>query len=562
MSSSSVSSAFATPDPEGKPLGISEKKMTRSNKGIKIPYINIERIKVLKRSREEKDTDRAEDSGDADTEGSNYNIKKPKGEKKEEEGKNIIQINSDWEEGESDCEKEEIEKVLDFKTTVKELEGALKKARKSAMLTKVFCNDKKNEIPSEIKNHVTNTDRRLELALSKLKNIELGVKIHVLKEEIKRRESSAVTQTTPSLRDRRRKKEWGDLETDGEEIRKAKKRLTKRRLGSRTKESNSETEDLEEVVYKHQTGTEGGKSSGKEVGTREEEWTTVERKKKVGSRKQREQKKKEGIIERTNKMEEQNKAEKEKRQKTLPKTEAIIVKTSEGGKTFAELFKQLKDTAGEKLQGIQMVRKSRGGDLILEMEKETSGSTLENVIKETLGENHSIKRMAPKVFYEVKDIDPSYEKEDFTVNLAENLHLNKSEIETKTFRFGYGGTKLAIISVPVKAFEILKEESKHKIGFTICKFKRTNNIIRCYKCHNFGHMSYTCSEKLQDQELCRRCGLYGHQIKQCEATRRCILCVKEGIPEAKAEHIAGSASCPQLKKYLQQYAERKTKNSI
>lgn len=109
MSSSSVSSVFATPDPEGKPLGISEKKMTRSNKGIKIPYINIERIKVLKRSREEKDTDRAEDSGDADTESSNYNIKKPKGEKKEEEGKNIIQINSDWEEGESDCEKEEIE---------------------------------------------------------------------------------------------------------------------------------------------------------------------------------------------------------------------------------------------------------------------------------------------------------------------------------------------------------------------------------------------------------------------------------------------------------------------
>lgn len=76
------------------------------------------------------------------------------------------------------------------------------------------------------------------------------------------------------------------------------------------------------------------------------------------------------------------------------------------------------------------------------------------------------------------------------------------------------------------------------------------NIIRCYKCHGFGHKSYECTEKTNGEEICRRCGTTGHQINGCNATRRCILCIRDGKSAALAEHVAGAANCPQFKKYL------------
>lgn len=174
-----------------------------------------------------------------------------------------------------------------------------------------------------------------------------------------------------------------------------------------------------------------------------------------------------------------------------------------------------------------------------------------------LGEEHRIKRVAPKILYEVRDIDPTMEREEVKSEISKTLQIGINEVEVKTIRFGYGGTKTAIIAIPTSMLEKIGEENKIKIGYTACRMKRTQNLVRCYRCHDFGHLSYNCKMELQGKELCRRCGKVVHQINGCEAMKSCVLCIRAGIPAAKAEHVAGAVGCPQYKKYVAELAEGK-----
>lgn len=56
------------------------------------------------------------------------------------------------------------------------------------------------------------------------------------------------------------------------------------------------------------------------------------------------------------------------------------------------------------------------------MEKGLEGSKLEKTVKEVLGENHKVKRVAPRIFYEIRDIDPAMEKEEIKNEVNRTNH--------------------------------------------------------------------------------------------------------------------------------------------
>lgn len=82
--------------------------------------------------------------------------------------------------------------------------------------------------------------------------------------------------------------------------------------------------------------------------------------------------------------------------------------------------------------------------------------------------------MSPKILFEIKE----------------------EEVEIRSMRYGYDGTKIIIVNLPASIGEKVTEEKEIMLGFTSCKIKRTWNIIRCFKCHEFGHMTYTCKKDL------------------------------------------------------------------
>ncbi|XP_076660711.1 uncharacterized protein LOC143364090 [Halictus rubicundus] len=371
---------------------------------------------------------------------------------------------------------------------IKELEHLLRKTRNSTREVRGYTIENSELLRANIVNHAAQADRQLEAALTRVISIGLRVENQKLKKALQIREQG--TQSSPCLENRGKMGE-GNMDRKHREYRQQRKSRTKQ-WETDGREDETEGEEGQRGVDRTETEKEGTSMEGnKEVNEKgESNWVVVNRNKNRGGK---------------------------------------SVRSSKGNEEEG-------DKAGNKIEGIQTVRKSRGGDLIIEMEKGREGVNLEKAVKEVLGEEHKIKRVAPKIFYEVRDIDPTLEREEVRNEIAKALQIENSEIEVKTVRFGYGGTKTAIITVPTGMLEKIGEENKVRVGYTACKMRRTQNLVRCFKCHDFGHLSYNCKLEIQGKELCRRCGKVGHQINGCEAIKSCILCIRAGIPAINLNH--------------------------
>lgn len=498
-----------------------------------------------------RDSDLESDSDSVRSDASIFTDKLRKKLKEDKHNKSVKEINEIKEIKIVEVGDEKEESILE---AIRDLEKLIRKTKYSTREIRVFATDPDNGIKNVIRLHAGQADRQLEAIATKLKNIELRLELDNLRQSLQMRDIG--TQSSPCLRMRGYESEDRGMEG---------KNIGKKGIGKNKKQNEGKRVQESHTGETEEEGTDRGKILkvvNSEVPESEksdlEKWTVVDKNKKEMERRQASKKKKEEEEAARRKREEtKERAKKDK----IPRTEAIVVKATES-RTFADLFKKLKNEAGGKMDGIQTVRKSRGGDLIIEMEKDVNGGGLEKVVRETLGEDHRVRRMTPKVTFEIRDVDPTLEREEVIREIARELKIETGEIDIKTIRFGYGGTKTVIINLPAKTTEGIEGMEKIRVGFTKCRIRRTQNLIRCFRCHDFGHMSYTCKVELQGRELCRRCGGLDHQINGCQAIRCCVLCTREGISASKAEHIAGAANCPQYKKYLQQLAGGSSKSSI
>lgn len=446
----------------------------------------------------------------------------------------------------SDMEEKELMELI------KEIEQVIKKARNTSMeVTQAL---RKKEDPDGVlqaRGRSVQTERHLRLAASLARSLDLLASNIKLREELQW--ENKYSQCSPAFLRRGRAEEEKERE---EERRKQGRKEGGKESTIATKGKIEETREKTIGKTKKGKNRKGNKTEREEDSDTQseepEEWRIVDRKKREEDKKKAREAKKKMQEEEANRKREEEMKKRIRKAPPPPKSEAIVVKaTSE--KTFADLFKKLKTEAADKMEGIQMVRRSRGGDLIIEMEKNSNPLAMEQTVRATLGKEFTVRKLTPRVSLEIKDLDPTMEKEEIRHAIAGKLDLGEmaeSEVEVRAVRFGFGGTRTAIVTVPVEVANKLGEESKIKIGFTNCRVSRAMNITRCYRCHAFGHMSYECKEKLNGKEMCRRCGTEGHQINGCNATRCCILCIRQGIPAANAEHVAGAINCPQYKKFV------------
>lgn len=434
---------------------------------------------------------------------------------------------------------------------IKELVDEIKKARYTAAeVVQAFRESQDlDEEGKRVKTRAVQTDRHLRMAVTLARALELLTDNIKLREEMQWDDKSA--QCSPAFLLRAKaEEERNEEDKKKQDRRKEKKESSKKTKGRIEEVGVKRTANEKKNLNRNKTDRDedADNSSSEEEGG----WQEINRKKRQEQkRKEREDRKRKQEEEANMKRGEE--AKKKIRKAPLPpKTEAIMVKaTSE--KTFADLFKKLKTEAGDKMVGIQMVRRSRGGDLVIEMEKNSNCDAMEQTVRSALGKDFMVKKLSPKIALEIKDLDPTMEKEDVRHAVARSFDLGElaeSEVEVKALRFSFGGTKTAIISVPAEVTNKLGEDTRIKIGFTKCRIGRAVNITRCFRCHALGHLSYECKESLNGKELCRRCGTEGHQINGCNATRCCILCIRQGIPAANAEHVAGAINCPQYRKFV------------
>lgn len=92
--------------------------------------------------------------------------------------------------------------------------------------------------------------------------------------------------------------------------------------------------------------------------------------------------------------------------------------------------------------------------------------------------------------------------------------------------------------------------AKANVGYVVARVRVIPDIIRCYKCHHFGHMAINCTISTNGAEICR-CGASDHSMDICKAQIKCRLRAEAKLPLNKLGHIAGGISCPQYNKFLE-----------
>jgi hypothetical protein len=150
--------------------------------------------------------------------------------------------------------------------------------------------------------------------------------------------------------------------------------------------------------------------------------------------------------------------------------------------------------------------------------------------------------MLKRTTLQVKNIDPLTTKEESPEAICKELQIRDLEqVDVKTLRRAAPWkTRCAIVVVPTNC---VPEDGtiKFKIGWAIATGRMLRNLVRCFKCHDFGHVAARCTSIDAGNEICRRCGLKEQIMKECSNEPRCTLCVNENKDEVK--HVTGSLAC-------------------
>lgn len=128
--------------------------------------------------------------------------------------------------------------------------------------------------------------------------------------------------------------------------------------------------------------------------------------------------------------------------------------------------------------------------MILELDENADSGKIETVIRRSLGPDQSIKKKSPRALLDIKNIDPTISEEELIEIAANKLEVKINEVNVKSLKTMFSGNLKAIIQIPVKTANEIEENPRVRIGYTICTFKLTNNIIRSFRCHGLGHLSY------------------------------------------------------------------------
>jgi hypothetical protein len=231
------------------------------------------------------------------------------------------------------------------------------------------------------------------------------------------------------------------------------------------------------------------------------------------------------------------------------KLEAIAFKITDQpkGASYAEALKKLRgainvEEIGCKISG---VRRSQGGEILLEVEKGGATSALATKVAEVLGSSASVRRLTPTTSIEIRDLDEGVEKED--VVAAIRVLEGSAQCDVLSLRPSYGGTIRAIVRMPSEAASRVVGEGKLKVGWVNCRIRACVQVTRCYKCHGYGHMANKC-KRADSTELCLTCGLPGHKAATCTGTPSCLSC--KGAGKSSFNHRSGSGACATYKEEL------------
>lgn len=210
---------------------------------------------------------------------------------------------------------------------------------------------------------------------------------------------------------------------------------------------------------------------------------------------------------------------------------------------------------------IKSIRQMRGRGIVLEVKDRKDVDIIE---KANLGDislrTGEPSKINPSII--IYDVEPKDEVEQLK---EEFINKNFDSLDKETlenlkgeiiFRYNYKTPKNRmnwVVQLPAILFESLVNRGRICILWRSYRVKEYLNIMRCFKCHGYGHKAENCESS---EQLCECCGDKGHFKKDCPTknTPKCINCIRNRRKDYF--HSVRDSSCPEYKRQVDIYRNK------
>jgi hypothetical protein len=236
----------------------------------------------------------------------------------------------------------------------------------------------------------------------------------------------------------------------------------------------------------------------------------------------------------------------------------VVVKPKNSDQNCTETRNQIKslfDPVASNINGLKSV--SKGGVVIMCKDKSSTQKCSEELISK-LGDNYEVSLPVTKgPLLKVWGMSEVIPKEEFIekIRMQNDCISDNSEINVVNIKANRRGVA-CLIEVDKDTYESLLSVGRVYIGWDSCRVYQHIDILRCFKCNQFGHMAVKCERAV----CCADCG-GDHPSKDCNSEiKKCVNCVyaKETFKiELDTNHPSYSLKCPAYLKRLEQKIRNK-----
>lgn len=232
------------------------------------------------------------------------------------------------------------------------------------------------------------------------------------------------------------------------------------------------------------------------------------------------------------------------------KLEKMVIKSE--GKQYADILRTIKSSVNIDEVGIKIksIKKTTRGEVMLELQggADKAEALKRGILSKTEGTRVEIKNKDETVY--VTGIDGDVDSSEIEEAIKKSIEgANEGDIKIVSIRPNQYGNQNATVAVKATIARELIRRGKIKIGWTMCLVRPRVNVVRCFRCLEFGHYKRECQGE-DNTEVCLKCGNRNHKAKECTGETFCLTCKEVG-------HRADQTKCPFFRKLIREGTREK-----
>lgn len=228
-------------------------------------------------------------------------------------------------------------------------------------------------------------------------------------------------------------------------------------------------------------------------------------------------------------------------------------------------IKDTKDLLRRKVDPIEVpvngLMNAAKGSVLVKCKNIDSVNTVREEIEKKMGKDYEVSipvQKNPRIkILNVYD-DQNTSEENFSNRIVmQNSNIIQNESEIKIIKIESRKTnvnsKNIIIEVNAVLYEKIMNEKYLNVFWKRCPVVEAIQIVRCYRCGEFGHISKANNTTCENKQSCPKCSLE-HKIGECKSRyEKCSNCVKHNIHlnlNLNTDHPVWDKNCPVYQRKL------------